>query len=326
MDVPTNYKIEIETILPRIIFDDLSFLKTISLLGEIEENTLTLRDVSTTEKWRNYGDKINEYKLNSLGYRSKEFKKVPVVFAGCSITFGVGVPYDGIWSTLVGETLGLDYINLSAPGWSAQTIVDNLFKYFYTYGKPEKLFVVFPDYHRLLLTSNRDFCVISPHDDGSPPIYTHDAALTLIPVDSRPKYAKKPYEFVDFIGPEYALMQNFKAINSLIAYCRDSNIDLVWSTWDNETHGIIDIAKNNWNKEAYSNYVYSNFSFNGDRKDNHIDKNSYPECHSEYVVKYKESFFEGQDYLGDQNTPSHPGVHYHIHLAETMLKGLNGSR
>ena len=92
MDVPTNYKIEIETILPRIIFDDLSFLKTISLLGEIEENTLTLRDVSTTEKWRKYGDKINEYKLNSLGYRSKEFKKVHVVFAGCSITFGVGVP------------------------------------------------------------------------------------------------------------------------------------------------------------------------------------------------------------------------------------------
>jgi hypothetical protein len=310
------------TILPAEVFKQPDFLKRISILGEVDENFSRLAIAAQeSPKDSNYGDPSNEYKLNSLGYRGPEIKKAPVVFAGCSITFGVGVPYDGIWSTVVGEELGKDYINLGVPGWSIQAIVDNLFKYFYTHGNPETLFVVFPDFHRLILTSNRDFCKVSPHEDDEWPIQVRDVQLNEVSADSRPKYAKKPYEFRDFITPEYALLQGFRAINSLITYCKGANIKLVWSTWDLEANEIINIPKENWNTDAYSGYTYSKLSFNGRREA--LDGREL-QCHSEYVEKYGDNFFQGQDGILDQTGYAHPGVHYHLHLAETMLEKFRG--
>jgi hypothetical protein len=310
------------SILPAIIFKDLTFLKKISVLGEFGENYQNLEiDFDSSGKSENYGDRKNEYKLNTLGYRSKEIKKVPVVFAGCSITFGVGVPIDGVWSTIVGEELGVEYINLGVPGWSPQAIVDNLFKYFYKFGNPEIVFVTFPDYHRMILTSNRSFCRVEPHSEDDFLVKVQDAVLPLTPTYSRKKYAKKPYQFTDFITPEYALLQAFRSINSLITYCKGANIKLVWSTWDSETNEIIDIVKNTWNSESYSGYVHSNYPFNGDLNKNELIDENYSGCHGEYISRYQENFFTGADDI-DKNKPPHPGVHYHLHLAETMLKGL----
>lgn len=337
MDVPTkNSKkpfskgLSSETNLPGEVFSDPNFLRDISSLEDVEKSSTSLSIAAQTiPKFRNYGDPVNEYKLNSLGYRGPEFKKVPVVFAGCSITFGVGVPYDGIWSTIVAEKLELDYINLGVPGWSTQAIVDNLFKYFYKYGNPETLFVVFPDYNRLVLTSNRDFSRISGYNPSPPLVQMQHTVLPNISMDDRPKYSKKPHELTNFITPEYALLQTFRSINALISYCKGANIKLVWSTWDMETDEIIGIVRDNLNKTSYNGYVFSEFSFSGHRnKNQNIDYN-YSGCHSPYVGVYGKNFFCGQDGVldgEDSNPYSHPGVHYHIHLAEAMLAKFNSMK
>jgi hypothetical protein len=194
------------TNIPVEVFTDPYFLKDISFLEDVEKSLSSLAIVSGATENVRYGDRINEYKLNTLGYRSQEFRKVPVVFAGCSITFGVGVPHEGIWSTIVGEKLGLDYVNLSVPGWSIQAIIDNLFRYFYTYGNPETLFVALPDYNRLVLTSNLDFCKIDGYSNGISTVQMFHSILSNVPIKDRPAYSKKPYEFTDFIAPEYALL------------------------------------------------------------------------------------------------------------------------
>jgi hypothetical protein len=315
IDIPSN------TIASHEIFTNPIFLKEISTLGGFEKNIINMYANAGVNGIKNFGDPTNEYSLNSFGYRTGEFRKVPVVFAGCSVTFGVGVPEEGIWSSLVGEKLGLDYINLSAPGWSTPRIVDNLFKYFYEFGNPEMLFVVLPDYHRLVLTSHRDFCVVGYHHKSDHLLKVNDAQLGWTPVVDRNTYSKKPYTFIDFITPEQALFETFRSINSLITYCKGSNIKLVWSTWDSETHQIIDIVKNGWNKESYSGYVYSKFTYNGEK--NQAVYKDYLGCHSEHVSEYGDSFFRGQD-LGVGGETTHPGVHYHMHLAEEMLKGLEG--
>jgi hypothetical protein len=311
------------TNIPDEVFTDPFFLKDISFLEDVEKSFTSLSIVSGTTENINYGDRTNEYKLNSLGYRSSEFKKVPVVFAGCSITFGVGVPENGIWSTIVGEKLGLDYVNLGVPGWSIQAIVDNLFKYFYTYGNPETVFVAFPDYNRLLLTSNRDFCRVSGHNNNPPLVQMQHSMLSNTLVNDRPKYSKKPYEFTDFITPEYALLQTFRSINALVSYCKGANIRLVWSSWDYGTNNIIEIVKERFNKASYNDYVNTQFAFSVDcNKDQKSLIDSYSGCHNEYVSKYKENFFCGQDRAqnkSDSNYYSHPGVHFHIHIAEAML-------
>ena len=310
------------TNIPDEVFTDPFFLRDISYLEDVETSYTSISIVSGITENVNYGDTVNEYKLNTLGYRSPEFKRVPVVFAGCSITFGVGVPNSGIWSTIVGEKLGLDYVNLSIPGWSIQAIVDNLFKYFYTYGNPKTLFVMFPDYNRLLLTSNRDFCKVSGYNTNPPLVQVHHAIMSDTLVNDRPEYSKKPYEFTNFITPEYALLETFRSINALVSYCKGANIKLIWSTWDYVTNNVIEIVKERFNKTSYDSYVFTEFSPNidcsGDLKP---VINSYSGCHSEYVARYEKNFFCGQD-RGKHKTgySSHPGVHYHIHLAEAMLE------
>ena len=321
---PSTKWLSINSNLLNEVFSDPDFLKDISSLEDVEESSTSLSIAAQpVQNLRNYGDPANEYKLNTLGYRGPEFREVPVVFAGCSITFGVGVPYEGIWSTIVGEKLGLDYVNLSTPGWSTQAIVDNLFRYFYKYGNPKTVFVAFPDYLRLILTSNRDFCVVGGYNTEPALLQVQHTILPDTSIEDRPKYSKKPHEFTDFITHEYALLQTFRSINSLISYCKGSNIRLVWSTWDIETNEIINIVKDRVNETSYNDYVFSDLSFSGDvNRSTDIDYN-YSGCHKEYFDKYGKNFFLGLDgtsYDDSSDYHSHPGVHYHAHLAEAMLE------
>lgn len=59
------------------------------------------------------------YKFNSQGFRCEEFTEEPsVMFLGCSFTFGLGVPNENIWPTLVAQSLGLKSVNLGQAGGS----------------------------------------------------------------------------------------------------------------------------------------------------------------------------------------------------------------
>jgi hypothetical protein len=257
---------------------------------------------------RNYRDQINEYNLNTMGYRSKEFKHVPLVTAGCSVTFGVGVPYSGVWSTLLAETLNLEHVNLATPGWSAESIVDNLFRYFYQYGNPKIAVVLFPDTQRATMISDRDYSVVSP-DMGDPPIKIVESSLYTTPTKTRPNYSKKPHDLLQFIPPEYGVYSTFKAINSLIIYCKSAGIELFWSTWDPEMDLLVSAAKEDWAADAYSNYVsYS--------------KDPPATCHQELLDVFGENFYSGYDGISetDSSNKQHPGVHYHVHVCETFYE------
>lgn len=57
------------------------------------------------------------YNVNSHGFRCEEFDNTPCIVAlGCSYTFGVGLPLQDIWPTIVGNKLGLKVVNLAWPG------------------------------------------------------------------------------------------------------------------------------------------------------------------------------------------------------------------
>lgn len=70
----------------------------------------------------NWIDSNFTYKFNSHGFRCEEFTNDPsVVFLGCSMTVGIGIPVEATWASLVSSELNLFCYNLGIGGTSNDT-------------------------------------------------------------------------------------------------------------------------------------------------------------------------------------------------------------
>jgi len=70
----------------------------------------------------NWIDSNFTYKFNSHGFRCNEFTNDPsIVFLGCSITAGIGIPLEATWASLVSAELNLACYNLGIGGSSNDT-------------------------------------------------------------------------------------------------------------------------------------------------------------------------------------------------------------
>lgn len=97
-------------------------------------------------------DKDTEYNYNSFGYRSKEFiQNEDLLIAGCSHSFGLGIPEHETWGSIVAKQNNLSYSNISIIAGSITTIVQNIFAYIRKFGKPKNLMILFPEFNRLHL-------------------------------------------------------------------------------------------------------------------------------------------------------------------------------
>lgn len=68
------------------------------------------------------------YQFNAHGYRCEELTTSPVVFIGCSFTFGVGLKVEETWAHQVARHLQIPYINLAYQGAGIQYIQRTLMK------------------------------------------------------------------------------------------------------------------------------------------------------------------------------------------------------
>jgi len=93
-------------------------------------------------------EKSITYKFNEYGFRSDNFNnKEGALFLGCSHTFGVGMPYNLIWSYLVSNELDLSCWSLAQLGASINTCY-RLGSYWIPILKPKYIFVMMPEYSR----------------------------------------------------------------------------------------------------------------------------------------------------------------------------------
>ena len=70
-------------------------------------------------KENNWIDNHFTYKFNSHGFRCEEFTDNPsIMFLGCSLTLGIGLPVETIWPELVSKQLGMRCANLGIGGGS----------------------------------------------------------------------------------------------------------------------------------------------------------------------------------------------------------------
>ncbi len=97
------------------------------------------------------------YKLNSSSLRSDEFKRGHsgrhILFAGCSVTFGDGIPLEYTWPKMTYNAISKaepvsGFYNVARPGLTATEIINQIFKYIRLYGNPDTIFICFPDVMR----------------------------------------------------------------------------------------------------------------------------------------------------------------------------------
>lgn len=173
-------------------------------------------------------DKDIVYKTNSEGLRCDELsdahEKHHIIFAGCSFTFGEGLPYKSNWSGQLFEKLNREiglsgFYNLGYSGGSVDYICNAIYKYIKIFGKPEALFVLFPDFARRAIKYEEKELVIMPE---------------------RTSVLDMQHAWSDVGGDPF--QYQYKQIMNLYNFCIKNNIKMIWSTWKYEDAQLIDPA------------------------------------------------------------------------------------
>lgn len=168
------------------------------------------------------------YKINSDGYRTKHFapfdnSKETILFAGCSYTFGEGLPNKYTWPYLVSENFeNVEYYNIGYMGMSINHIIKNVYSFIRSYGKPKNLFICFPDLGRNIYYSERMKSYIKV-SIGAGAIASGDKDI-------------KKYN-LDFISENNLLLATTQ-ISALEDYCSEAGINFIWTTWQENDYLI----------------------------------------------------------------------------------------
>jgi hypothetical protein len=276
------------------------------------------------------------YETNSIGYRCDEIlENRDFVFSGCSFTFGIGVPKEGIWGVNVAKGIGLDYYNLGIPGESTAAIVDNLFSYFKLHGNPKILMCMFPDiFRKEIFFDQKEFYSEQDQKNKTQTGYTR----VFWRQPESPKYSKKPHLIPDIIPKEIAMMDAINSIKNLEIYCYSNNIKFLWSTWDDTWYeyitlylmenkifkNFVDIENLKWHQNYADGFAerYHEFNVDDECKYNQECK-KYINCHlieKNYYGKVFDLPFDKD--INDKNNRGHSGVHKHIHWAEKFISEL----
>ena len=103
--------------------------KVLSFYDTDTEETFVKNKKRLGEKWIWYNKPIT-YKLNSLGYRMKEFEDIDwtnyMMVLGCSHTVGTGMPFEDLFSTKISRDLNMDIVNAAIPGGANNAMLINL--------------------------------------------------------------------------------------------------------------------------------------------------------------------------------------------------------
>jgi hypothetical protein len=175
----------------------------------------------TKKKWK-YGNVWVEYSRNNEGYRSEDFKQNPkFLFAGCSETFGEAADVETTWAYKLFNKIKNDkdsYCNLGLGGLDASLIIYQVMMFIEKYGKPENLFIVFPELNRCIETDSKKTATVSLFEIVPGILEEYDNIL---------HSSSKIVNMVRSV--------NLLQIKNFEMYCKNIGINLIWSNWSNES-------------------------------------------------------------------------------------------
>jgi hypothetical protein len=201
-----------------------------------------------------------DYIHNNYGYRCPDFDlendKYKILTIGCSVSFGLGIPYEETYSYLLCKKLSEKYnldiknYNLSLSGVGMDYISRVLFQTIDIL-KPNYIILLFPDKIRLEYFENNSIFPIN----GSTLCLLHKIIYRNAIKSFKFLISREEYCFFNFV-------KNFNFINEIL---ERRNCNWFWSCWENN---FLEKCLNN---DLYVKTLEKYFSFkNSDISDNFI--------------------------------------------------------
>jgi hypothetical protein len=291
-------------------------------------------------------DDVNDYYINELGFRGILNNESEILSAGCSITFGCGVPDDGTWPYILSNKINQPIVNLGSPGRSIASICYSIILYAVKHKMPKKIFCFFPGFFRSWFVVDNIFYSSKKQTDNSNLI---DHNLYLGTVNTRTFFDSKEnklfmlsrnvnslrghlnnnvgHKMETMLSPHQLIANSINAISTLELFCLSHNIELYWTTWDSDSNVLINTLKEipKFKLKNYVNFLnkQDNIMFQGNQP------NVYEElaCTSEHSLELNDhaSWNMGTDYNLQngkklEDVKPHPGIHFHAHIAEFFEK------
>jgi len=310
-------------------------MKNINFAKNIQVKDVVLEH-SHIEKNRTILDNYtNEYYTNNFHFRDtvnwESGKPSDIIALGCSHTYGIGVPQDYNWPSIIKLKTNKSLANLGICGASAASVLNSFLLYLDRVGMPKYAIACFPDYLRYSHISDGKFYSFSYKEQKfAQKVVTHVRTADYITGESHveDKIIKLPMDPKYVIPAEESLSQYISSIYTIEKVCKFLNIKFYWGTWSGFTQEMFE--QNLFLEEEFcldkNNYI------NGIDIDISLDKS--PEeivqarglgCKSDHGMN-KEDFEKYKDMWGVASDHNHLGIHWQHHTAENFIKKIGENK
>ena len=284
-------------------------------------------------------DRDNEYRINALGLRGKIKKDPDIIALGCSYTFGVGIPESGTWADILAKQTGKNILNLGVPGSTIKKLSELAIRYSSQHGKPKTIFALFPGFFRNMLIEDTNFYSSSRnmYPTKQPNVekqstfqsgiyYDRNSNYMFFKNTDAPKFFKSKEKNIMYmenvLSPHQLISDSIDSIAILQDFCHSHKIDFYWSTWDVPSSMLMDTLLKipNFKLKNYIKFAKDEFN-NYSTDDGKFPNNLCSSTHDSELILHP-SWSIGSDICVDLNNnilkewTSHPGIHYHYHIAE----------
>lgn len=266
---------------------------------------------------------------NDYGYRSPSFSNnVDYLFAGCSVTYGVGLPIEYVWHEQLIKELGGTYASVAMHGDGIVGQILKIFAYIKQFGNPKNIIALFPDFNRFLVFNNPnllaaeqfftntnaklfDWAFVKNEDLQTKNYINFSSKLNANTSNNYHDkiYFKKPLVADEVITEEVSHFYASQLIGILETYCEVANINLIYSTWDLKSEMIFEQLQTDL---LFKKYISVNAKewedLNGNLKQLDCHKSFNTDVHFDLAMD-----------RGNGENHAHFGLHRHIHYYETFL-------
>lgn len=174
-------------------------------------------DLAHADKWPH--PQFN-YVMEFNGFRNEKLPDaVDIGVFGCSFTFGLGLPTDMLWHSIVSKKLGMSCVNFGLSGASIKTVID-LFLIVSKHVKIKKAIFLLPSFNRMQIAMTKPgtdtvnyLSIIPNHNSVLANSYgiNGSSILKYIPDEEMFKIARDSIYTAEYIAKSRGISTNFSS-------------------------------------------------------------------------------------------------------------------